>query len=380
MEKEELIELYLLYIEEGTGWFVSHELGYLFEINLQTGKCSALAKVPPCYEEKKIYDVRYKKGELIYLFPDEKGSVFIYNLLYECFYEIKIFNDKRDISVKEVHVINDILYIICAGLRKIVELKKDKILNVYDINESITGYSVSIGQRIVCVSKECDVITEFDTQNGKTEYYLINEADKPGNIIYDGTKIWLSGYGSYIYTWDYLQHCIIDKIEIPKNLYFSMRKEEKQLLFQRIVCSENYIWFIPFCTNYFLYIHKEEKKINFLKIGQENELNLPGAWFRFISILENRYFLVSSIRQAKLFQVDMERAVVQERKVIIEEKKWKSLLDDFFYKEIVTEMYGVSILQNYISCISKSSYNLKEGQKEENGKEIYQDFSFKGDD
>lgn len=370
MEKKINIELYLLYISENLGWFVNRDFGCLLELNLQTGQCNLLTKVLQCDGTGKFYSVRYKKDEYLYLFPENKGSILIYNMKTMQFHELKISNSDNDnIGVSEVHIINNTLYAVCSGLGKIVVLNQDSILDLYDIQENIEGYSVSIGSKIFCVSYKSEAIVEFDSQDGETNCYSLPE--RMMNIACDRTKIWLSGYKPYVYTWDYLSHEVSEKIEIPQVFLSNIINKERPI-FQRIVSSENYVWCIPYSTNYFVYIHKKDKKINMLEVGQRKFVSYPKAWFRCIGVIDNRYLLVSSIRQAKLFQIDMEQLVVRERTIIMQDDVWQSILENHFHKKVVQESCGGSSLCNYFSYIRKNAERKKEkGFHKNNGKEIY---------
>lgn len=370
MGKEIAIDLYLLYISGSAGWFVSREFGALFELDLQTGKCSPLTNVSQCHGISGPYSVRYKKDEYLYLFPEKRGSIFIYNMDIMRFHELKIPDaDNYNIAVSEVHIIEDRLYAVCSGLGRIVVLDQDSIWSSYDVQEDISGYSVSIGNKIFCTSYKKNVLVEFDSQNGLRKCYDLPEPMM--NIVSHGTELWLSGYKPYIYIWDYISHEVLEKIEIPQ-IALPDIQNERWPIFQKIVSSETYVWCIPLSTNYFVYINKKEKRAKVLEVIVPKSVSSSGAWFRFISVIDNRYLLVSFIKQAKVFQIDMEQAVVSERIITAREDECQEILDERFRKEVVREFHSGGSFSDYISYIEKSAGCHKEqGVYRNYGKEIY---------
>lgn len=370
MEKEINIELYSLYTSGDKGWFVNPEFERLFELNLRSGQCSVLMKEKQLGRIRRFYSVQYKKDRFLYLFPKTKGAILIFDLERKCFRELEISNtDQYNIGVNEVHAINEMLYVVCSGLKKIIVMNQNSILTMYDVQEDIGGYSTVVGSKIYCASYEKGMIIEFDSQNGAIQYYDLPE--KMMNIVYDGKKIWLSGYDSYLYVWDYFTHEMLDKIEVPQ-IVITDSKESKWPIFQKLVSSENYVWAIPYCTNYFVYIHKEENNVKVLEIGEKELVRSSKAWFRFIGVIDDRYLLVSSIKTAKLFQIDMEHATVCEKIVVMQDDVWQAMEDEYFEKGVAQEFYGGTGLCDYISHVGK----ISEGQKEKGlyinyGKKIY---------
>lgn len=371
MRKENSIALYLTYIFGGKGWFVSREFRSLFEIELQTGNCKLLSGVPYCDGIENTYEVRYKRNKSLFLFPNCKGPILIYDTEKQKYRELRIPGcENQVVSVNDVHVIRNKVYAVCAGLDVIVEMDDKEILGIYKLGKGSVGYSVLVGCKIICAKKEDAKIIEFDVQTGEIEVYSIQNVSQLGNIVYDGTKIWLSGYDFYIYRWDCFSHGLTDKILISSIAYAS-GAQGKEPLFQRCVSSRNYIWCIPFTTNCFVYIHKEGKNVNTITVGQDSVGKLSGARFRFIGIIEDRYLLVSSIWDARVFQIDMEQALVCERQILLQHDTWSLLLERKFCEGVVQEQAGGVHLANYLSYIVQENNMEEKSVVGKSGEEIY---------
>lgn len=280
-----------IWIEEDKAWFAGANLSALFQLDLKKDSCEIIKEFPDFkFSEFRRNSRCIKCGNNIFCFPDFGNCIYIYDLIQQEFTTLEINNqDEVRLGIVDFWHYDNKIYSISRGLKKIliIDILKKEIINTSNITrnpeEQILS-SIKVGGYIYIVSSENSVIYEYSIETNKTKKYIVPELkEKMFTIAFDGNNFWLSGYTKEIYVWNKEKNIVKKIINFPEGfgvynfkckdeyiIDYNILNSEWPLFFDSI-CSDKYIWYIPFVTNKIVYINKETYEIKYLQIKDEEE-------------------------------------------------------------------------------------------------------------
>ncbi|MCI8982145.1 MAG: hypothetical protein HFG78_07025 [Hungatella sp.] len=317
------------HLEDNKAWFMAGSMNLLFYLDRNTNETSLISKIPldrMCAFRQ--YPKCVKLKDKLICLPDNGIDIWIYHLFDNSWSKICLDNPKGvRITCSKAWVIQEKLYILSLGLKKIIEIDiiNEKIECNHDLrideNIQITD-SVLVDNCIYIIGFYPVKIYKFNTSDSKIEVFNLSTInDKIHTICYDGEKFWLSGRRKKIYLWDKAEKIIIlnklpDSFGILnfdgryKHLLNYKENHEDMPLFFSSIFVGNYIWLIPFQTNEILFINKDTYEINILKMEEENQseeslkTQLLNHKYLFEYIREDRYIGLFSLKNKWVIEID----------------------------------------------------------------------------
>ncbi len=319
------------FLENDRAWFIAGSMNILFGFEQRTQKATLIDKIPPdVVGSLRLHSRCLKIREVIYCLPDNGKDIWCYHLD-ECKWTNILIDGSAGLRIgcNNAWVIQDTLYVVSSGLKRIIEVNTitEKVEAFYilslDQEEHITG-SVLIDDHIYVVGAKTSVIYKFNTYNKQIKSYKLPlNNDQIQTICFDGRKFWLSGRKKKIYIWEEGKKDVVILSEFPKNLkmWNFSGKFDKLInsinddfndvpLFISSIAIGDYVWFIPFQTNNIIYINKNNFEMNVFSIEEEEhtEENVKKQFLQHKYLLEyvkdKRYLGIFSLKNKWLFEID----------------------------------------------------------------------------
>ena len=169
-----------------------------------------------------------------------------------------------------------------------------------------------------------------------TLYSILDEETKLTSICFDGEQFWMSGYRKQIYIWNKKNNSVRIVENFPKifgSYLFSEEKDEildcepneyDVQLFCQLKLAGNYIWAIPYRTNFVLYIHKDTLEIQMMFIEDEDEtkeslMRKGRRPFKFFwqYLRNDRFIGIFSLKNNCILEIDSECLEARRRKYML---------------------------------------------------------------
>lgn len=160
------------FLENDRAWFIAGSMNILFGFEQRTQKATLIDKIPPdVVGSLRLHSRCLKIREVIYCLPDNGKDIWCYHLD-ECKWTNILIDGSAGLRIgcNNAWVIQDTLYVVSSGLKRIIEVNTitEKVEAFYilslDQEEHITG-SVLIDDHIYVVGAKTSVIYKFNTYN-----------------------------------------------------------------------------------------------------------------------------------------------------------------------------------------------------------------------
>lgn len=349
------------WIEGDKAWFIPGDgkCNVIFCMDLNTEECNFVAELP-CGINKgfRLYPRCMKCGDEIYCIPNRGKNILIYHLEEKQFYEIEINNPQNErLFVSNFSQYNHFIFMVSAGLKKIIEIdcKKKQIINYYDIpqdSDKKIGLSTFVKNYIYTVSADSNQVFEFDMERKEFRTYILKEIiGSLYTICFDGIDFWLSGYRREVYKWNKEDEKIEVINDLPTNFGIYNINVRKESCLDTKICQysvptfiaavvvENTVWFIPYQTNYIVYVEKESNLVKRMPIDEEDEniQNVGGLQHKYLFsyVKENRYIGLFSIKNNCFFEIDTVSKTVKDVIYRIEKEDIAKLAELYDERKIV---------------------------------------------
>lgn len=287
-------------------WFMTGETDRLFCFDKDTKECVLVSEIPENSPAGfRGHSRSVKKENRIFCLPNFGENIWCYDISCGLWEMIPVKNGKEtEIFCWDAWLIQDKLYAVSRGLRKILELDiQTRDISYHEIcadTTQIVSGGVLKDRCIYIVCSSPASIYKFDCSDKKKEMYLLSEIhDQLQTICFDGRKFWMSGRKKKIYVWEEEtgETTILDGFPDSFGIYNFSGKYEKVLnceeveadvpMFQTSVYVGSYVWFIPFQTNKILYIDKDDFSINVFPMENEEQTEEDVA----MQLLQHKYLL-----------------------------------------------------------------------------------------
>lgn len=340
--------------QENTAWFIDAERDILCCLNLQTGECDGIAKVPNDGLERFMLNTRciMEKNE-IYCMPCYGKGIWIYNIANQKFRFIEIKNSgTKHLYMENCYLYEEEIYVVSRGMGQVVAIHVDtKEVTSYSLNvredDVLLSGCIRVDTVIYCVSCSNKIYT-FDMNTKETvDYTILNEGVKLSSICFDGERFWLSGNQRKIYIWNKKQDTVHVIDNFPKEFgNYNFFDKEKEILdcnaeeygvqlFCHLESVGNYVWAIPYETNLVLYISKDTLEVHtfYIKDEEETQESLTRIGRRpfkyFWQYLRDDGFIgIFSLKNNCILEIDTYR---------LEAKRKKYTLSDNYVQIILAE-------------------------------------------
>lgn len=336
--------------ENNSAWFIDAQRDVLCCLDLQLGECKFVAKIPNEGVDKFMLNTRcIKVNNEIFCMPCYGDRIWIYNITHATFKNIKVENHSQDkLYMESCWKYGNKLYVVSRGLTQVIIVDIDtKEIEYYPIgvegHDNFLSCCIKVETKIYCTSYNSSRIYQFDMDSKETVVYTIPQIkENLALICFDGNKFWLSGYSKKIYVWD------TNKVEVIENFpkqfgnynFFhnsvqlidhELEKYDTQL-FCKIEAVGNYIWAIPYKTNFVLYIDKNTFEIHVLTIKDEEETkkSLQRRWkFKYFwqYLRDNRYIGIFSLKNNYILEIDTIELKEAPKNYILDNDCLKSIWD-----------------------------------------------------
>lgn len=322
-------------IENNEGWFIGAENNILFKTDMSSGIYEYITELPLEFSDGMRKNPNcIKCDNLIYCLPDNSKIIWIYD------------TESKNLDKIEFDVCMGIL---CAWQqdnflilyshtqKKIItlDIKEKRINKIYDLLgtecDSLEYYAFKYEDFIYFTSAVTNIVYEFSIANGQTKKYELPVNDKIYGIVCDEKNFWIGSYKKIIYKYD-REFKIVKVInEFPENfgVYdFSFKlqnildcksEEYENETFGRMCIAGNKIWFIPFQTNYILYMEKDSDKLNVFEIAEEEESrNALGARalnhkYLLEYVWSDRFIGLYSIKNQCIYEIDAKNLMYNQK-------------------------------------------------------------------
>lgn len=316
------------WIEEDKAWFCAGDINALFCVDMNSGQCEFVARVPECdFRNFRLYSYCIKYGDNIFCLPNIADCIWCYDLKKEIWEKIEIGNKNQIVmSTTAYWKMGSRVWLSEDRTDRIfqVNLEKKVIEKEYHFLSSgseVFDGCILVENELYCIAD--DKVYCINTDNADTRAYEIFDA-KAGlaTICYDGCNFWISGFYKEIYVWNPEQGIMKILTEFPKQFgIYNFNKSGSALVdYDSFYSTElpfflvsiplgKYIWYIPLQSNDILYIDKETYKINVLEIKgeRESEESLQRAFnikYLWQYIREDRYIGLYSLKRQLIFEID----------------------------------------------------------------------------
>jgi len=316
--------------EDEKVWFLSGRLDILFCIDKRKAVIAPVAEMPNVGGILFRQHPRCMKyHDKIYCLPDMGEDIYRYSLNRYDWKKIPVSNpDSSRIAMYDFWIVDNLLYIVSNGLKKIIilDMEKEEIVGDYHIvtdnyNDKIVK-SIKVGKYIYSISAIIPQVYKFDCEKKRIIIIDIPEIDdKLQTISFDGDNFWLSGHCKKIYIWNEMSDevKILDDFPIGFGIYdFNNNQNElldcksKQYNSPAFITSffaGRYMWFIPFRTNKILYVDKGTLEINTyyiedeIRTTQDFKVAVLDHMYLF-EYIDDRYFGIYSLKTEKIVEID----------------------------------------------------------------------------
>lgn len=316
------------WIENDKAWFCAGEMAALFCVDMNSGQCEFVARIPECvFNNFRLYSYCIKFKNCIFCLPNIGNYIWCYDLGRALWEKIEAGNEKQIFIRMDIHkYCFEKLWLLESEAGEIFEFNMQKrvIEKKYELSQHddlVFNEYVLVEKELFCVAG--DKIYCIDIVNGDTCIYKINDVKTElYNICYDGFNFWLSGYCKEIYIWNPIQGLVKTITEFPEQfgIYLFNSNSSVQLdynsfysgefpFFSTSVSLGKYIWYIPLQSSEIIYIDKETYKMHILELEEEreNEESLKRAFcLRYLVqyIREDRYIGLYSLKRCLIFEID----------------------------------------------------------------------------
>lgn len=379
--------------QENTAWFIDAVRDILCCLNLQTGECDGIAKVPNDGLERFMLNTRcIRVKNEIYCMPCYGKGIWIYNIAIPKFRFIGIKNSgTKHLYMENCYLYEEEIYAVSRGMRQVVAIHVETkevtsySLNVRDDDVLLSG-CIRVDTVIYCASYSNKIYT-FDMNTKETAVYtILNEGVKLSSICFDGERFWLSGNQKKIYIWNKKQDTVQVIDNFPKEFgnYNFLDKEKEILdcnaeeygvqLFCHLEFVGNYVWAIPYETNFVLYIQKDTLDIHILHIDDEEETQesltrigrRPFKYF-WQYLRDEKFIGIFSLKNNCILEIDTCRLEVEKRKYVLSDNYVQLVVAE----KVLADSDSVETML-FKRFIDMEYFNINSMQKNEQvGKRIY---------
>lgn len=375
-------------IEDDKAWFVSGIENFLFCVDLQKKECEYAAQIPEKAGRFRVTPRCIKCGSDIFCVPDKGRSIWVYNINFGIFTEIRISNPNNvRLELDRIWEFENQIFAVSYGLRQIIiiDIVQKKITDYYEIEtKGIITYSVKIADEIYILDRD-GKICQVDMKTGKqVSYRLPDTGRKFYSFGFDGKKLWLTGYCKELCVWDKEQNTVsfIDVLTKEIDIENSKKGVDNKIgcvvdeypVFSHVITAEESIWFIPTQTKEIIYVNKNEQVAHLFEVEEtENPESIKskgGEKYILEYIIGNRYIGLFSLENERILQIDTKKL----------QYKW---CDYYFSDNCVrklVELYGNKFREGdifqcrvYNMMLQLNRYHEGHTKKENIGGEIYRE-------
>ncbi|MBD5448775.1 MAG: hypothetical protein HDR28_01175 [Lachnospiraceae bacterium] len=344
------------WIEGNRAWFCGGEINALFCMNMNSGQCELLARIPECdFRNYRLYSYCMKYGDNVFCLPRIANVIWCYDLKKKIWEKIEIGSKNQLVmSTTAYKKMDNRIWLLEDGTGRILEVNleqkvKEKEYNLFTYGTEVCDGCLLVGNKLYYIAD--DKVYCINIDNADISVYDIDGVRaRLATICYDGNNFWMSSFCKEIYIWNPKQGVVKVITEFPKqfgvynfNRYTlglvdcdSFYSTEYPFFIMSIFLGK-YIWYIPFQSNEILYIDKETHKMNILDIEgeQETEESLQRSFCsKYIVqyIREDRYIGLYSLKRQLIFEIDTVDLCVKNRNYKLSDKAFLAIAQgDGFY-------------------------------------------------
>lgn len=316
------------WLEKNKAYVCAACYGELLCIDMITGQCEILVRIPDCYIEKfrsNSYCRKYKNK--VFFFPYEEKNICCYDLESKTLEQIKVgFKGRLMICMENGNTENSQIWLMEHMGKKIYQVNLEKRIVekeyvIFPNSNSFTGCYIFAQDNLYCTAGKG--IYCIDISNGNTAMLEIAGIESElYTICYDGHNFWLSGNHEVIYVWNPIGG-IVQEIKrfLDKSLLIFQESSifiKNVPLFSASVSVEKYIWFIPLqCNAPIIYIDKENYEVGVLEIENEQEteesVQKRENTFKYVLeyVREDRYIGLYSYKNQVIFEIDTAKLCIK---------------------------------------------------------------------
>lgn len=278
-------------IEDDIAWFVAGGLHVLFSINMATNHYKVITSLPGTLNTFRKNPNCIKCENSVFCMPDIGDCIWSYDLSITELKKVQITNPNHvnRIGIWDFWRCGKILWAVSTGLKQILEIDTEKkevigYYNITDKKEEILAQSAKIENYIYVVCSSKSMLYEFNTETKEIRRHEFNQInDNLRTISISKGKVWLSGCKKKIYIWEQMKDELkiledfpddfgVYKSDKTGKMFLDTNAEEYHFCtFVNSVDAGDYIWFIPYQTNYILYVNKNTDEIKTFSIVGEDE-------------------------------------------------------------------------------------------------------------
>ena len=325
------------WIEGDKAWFCGGEINALFCMDMNSGQCDLIARIPECdFRGFRVYSYCIKSENMIFCLPGIASNIWCYDLKKEDWEKTEVGNKNQLCAFTNIYrQSSSSIWLLEDMADRIFELdlKRKIVKKEYSFlaNESefFDGgilvknelYGV-VDNKVFCVNTKQTDIKVYEIAGIKSAL---------ATICYDGHNFWISSFCKEIYIWNPKQGIVKTLTEFPNEFgiynlntncpvlvdYDSLYSTGYPLFVISLDLGK-YIWHIPLHSDEILYIDKESYKIEILEIEgeQETKESLQRDFkvkYLVQYIREDRYIGLYSFKRQLIFEIDTESLCVKNR-------------------------------------------------------------------
>lgn len=351
-----------MYFDGDCAWFIGSNINALFCLSYLTGQIEFVATMPDSNIKKfREYRVLYKSRKYVFCFPDNGGRLLLYDISSKRWIEKEINNpDHARIGIEKAYEVEGIVYAVASGISMIIEVTvhSDCKISMNYFPMGITSNdmfdSVYADGIIYYVHDKENVIYAFNIKSKEIKKLPVPNVDNKENgfatICYGRNRFWLSGTEKKIYIWnennnttdiidDFPEEFGVYKLDRDNKLLLDTKKEEFECnIFYKSIDQETAVWFIPYRSNFIVYIDKADYSINVFDVPNEQEDD--NSWNRWMdqkfvimySREENNLVGLYSFKNKSVFEVDLATKNIRSLSYVMNEqdrnKMWVLFVDE----------------------------------------------------
>lgn len=328
------------WIEEDEAWFVDGMSNTLFDVDLNTGECDTVKRIPELAEcTFRLNPICIKCDRDIFCIPGIGKRIWVYNLDDDVFTEVEIDKSEQHQLGSRVWNLGDAIFIVGANWNKIIEVSicEKAIKNYYMIcaNDCI-GESIFVNGKIYSVSSRYSRVYQFDVLTKKVDTYSLPNIEKRiFTMCFDGEKFWLSGYHNEIYIWDKEENKLTTIDSFPDDFNncgladninqaseYAMNSYASPV-FKYSIAVGGHIWFIPVESDKIIYINKKTAALSVFELCKEDiaKSNVWGIANYLLEYVRNdRYIGLFSAKNSRILEIDTEQLSYQWKEYYFSDK------------------------------------------------------------